>query len=59
MSNKFSSLVKSRRFWVAAIGLGAVISEETFNIQLDQEQVLAITSIVVAWILGDTIRQTQ
>jgi hypothetical protein len=57
--NKVKSLLTSRRFWVAAIGLATVVSSELFGVQLDHEQLLAVTSIVVAWVVGDTIRETK
>jgi uncharacterized membrane protein len=57
--NKVKSLLTSRRFWVAAIGLATVFSSELFGVQLDHEQLLAVTSIVVAWVVGDTIRETK
>lgn len=56
--DKIKSLVSSRRFWVATIGLTAVVSSELFNIELNTEQLLGVTSIVVAWIIGDTVRET-
>lgn len=58
MSPKIKSLLTSRRFWVAAIGLTTVVSSELFGVQLDHEQLLGVTSIVVAWIIGDTVRET-
>jgi uncharacterized membrane protein len=57
--NKVKSLLTSRRFWVATIGLATVVSSELFGVQLDHEQLLAVTSIVVAWVVGDTIRETK
>ncbi len=57
--NKFASLLKSRRFWVAAAGLAAVVGQEAFGIQLDTEQLVAVATIIVAWIVGDTIRETK
>lgn len=56
--DKVKSLLSSRRFWVAAVGLTAVISSEVFNVELNTEQILGVTSIVVAWIIGDTVRAT-
>lgn len=56
--DKIKSLLSSRRFWVATIGLTAVVSSELFNIELNTEQLLGVTSIVVAWIIGDTVRET-
>jgi|TARA_R110000824_G_scaffold97362_2_gene232724 uncharacterized membrane protein len=55
---KLKSLIKSRRFWVSAVGLAAVCSSELFGIQLDTEQIVGIATIVVAWVIGDTVRET-
>lgn len=57
--NKFTSLLKSRRFWVAAAGLAAVVGQEAFGVQLDTDQLVAVATIVVAWIVGDTVRETK
>ncbi len=56
--NKVQSLLTSRRFWVAAAGLAAVVSEDIFGVILDTEQLVAVSTIVVAWIIGDTVRKT-
>ena len=58
-NNKVKSLLTSRRFWVAAAGLAAVVSADVFGIELDTEQVVAVATIVVAWIVGDTVRETK
>tara|TARA_R110002020_G_scaffold46539_17_gene132392 strand:- start:4692 stop:4871 length:180 start_codon:yes stop_codon:yes gene_type:complete len=59
MDNKVKSLVTSRRFWVAAAGLAAVVTSEVFGFNLNTEQVVAVAGIVVAWIVGDTLRETK
>lgn len=59
MKNKLTTLVQSRRFWVAAAGLVAVVGQEVLGMQLDTEQLVAVASIVVAWIIGDTVRETK
>ena len=59
MNNKLKSLVTSRRFWVAAAGLAAVVTSEVFGFSLNTEQVVAVAGIVVAWIVGDTLRETK
>lgn len=56
---KVKSLLTSRRFWVAGIGLAAVVSSELFGVELNHDQLLSVTSIVVAWVVGDTIRETK
>jgi uncharacterized membrane protein len=55
---KFLSLLKSRRFWAASVGVVAVVASEVFGVSLDTEQLLSIVSIVIAWIVGDTVRET-
>ncbi len=59
MNDKLKSLISSRRFWVAAAGLAAVVSSDVFGFELNTEQVVAVAGIVVAWILGDTLRETK
>ncbi len=59
MKEKVKSLATSRRFWVAAIGLATVVSSELFGVELDHDQILSVTGIVVAWVIGDTIRETK
>lgn len=58
-NNKLSALLKSRRFWVAAAGLAAVVSSDVFGVELNTEQLVSVASIVVAWIIGDTVRETK
>ncbi len=55
---KLKSLITSRRFWVSAVGLAAVCSSELFGITLDTEQIVGVATIVVAWVIGDTVRET-
>jgi len=56
---KWKSLLTSRRFWVSAVGLAAIVASETFGITLNQEQIVGIVTIVVAWVIGDTVRETK
>ncbi len=56
---KLKSLAKSRRFWVSAVGLTAVVASEVFGVELNQDQLLGIVTIVVAWVIGDTVRETK
>ncbi len=57
--DKVRSLLKSRRFWVSAVGLAGVVSTELFGVTLDTEQIVGIVTIVVAWVIGDTVRETK
>ena len=56
---KWKSLLTSRRFWVSAVGLVAVCASDAFGIELNQEQMVGIVTIVVAWVIGDTVRETK
>jgi hypothetical protein len=55
---KFKSLIKSRRFQAATIGLIVIISSH-FGMELSQTELISITTIVSSWIFGDTIRETK
>ncbi len=57
--DKVKSLLKSRRFWVSAVGLAGVCASELFGIALDTEQIVGVVTIVVAWVIGDTVRETK
>ena len=57
--SKWKSLLTSRRFWVSAVGLAAVAASDVFGIELNQEQMVGIVTIVVAWVIGDTVRETK
>ena len=57
--SKWKSLLTSRRFWVSAVGLAAVCASDVFGIELNQEQMVGIVTIVVAWVIGDTVRETK
>lgn len=56
---KWKSLVVSRRFWVSAVALASIVASEAFGITLNQEQIVGVVTIVVAWVIGDTIRETK
>ena len=57
--SKVKSLLTSRRFWVSAVGLASVVASETLGIELNQEQIIGVVTIVVAWGIGDTVRETK
>lgn len=56
---KVKSLLTSRRFWVSAVGLASVVASDTLGIQLNEEQIIGVITIVAAWVLGDTLRETK
>jgi uncharacterized membrane protein len=57
--NKWKSLLASRRFWVSTVGLVSVVASEALGVELNQEQLIGIVTIVVAWVIGDTVRETK
>ena len=59
LPEKVKSLLKSRRFWVATVGFASVIASELVGIELDQEQIIGIVTVVVAWVIGDSVRITE
>ena len=59
MNSKLLALLKSRRFLVAVVGVAAVVSSDVFGVKLDTEQVIAVASIAIAWIVGDSVRETK
>jgi hypothetical protein len=56
---KWKALLTSRRFWVSAVALSSIVASEAFGITLNQEQLVGFVTIVVAWVIGDTIRETK
>jgi uncharacterized membrane protein len=56
--SKWKALLRSRRFWVSAVGLIAVIASDTFGLELNTEQMVGIITVVVAWVIGDSVRPT-
>jgi len=59
MKEKVEAMLRSRRFWVAAAGVFTVVASDVFGVELEVEQIVSLTTIVSAWIIGDTIRVTQ
>lgn len=55
--NKLSALIQSRRFWMAIVGIVAIAAEDLLG--LDPEEVLMVGGVVVAWIIGDSVRKTE
>ena len=56
--NKIKSLIKSRRFYLAAIGLIVVVTSH-FGLSMSETEILSIATIVGSWIFGDSIRKTE
>ena len=57
--DKLKGLAKSRRFWASAVCLVAVVASDAFGIELNQDQLLGVVTIVLAWVIGDTVRETK
>jgi len=56
MQNKITALLKSRRFWIALAGVVAIVFNDQLGIP--EEEVNKVAAIVIAWVLGDSYRQT-
>ena len=53
MQNKFLTLLKSRKFWAALVGLVMVIVKGYVpDFPVSEDQVLALVMVLVAYILG-------
>jgi uncharacterized membrane protein len=59
LPEKVKSLFKSRRFWIAAVGLISVCASELVGIELNQEQIIGIVLVVATWVIGDSVRITE
>jgi|TARA_R110000824_G_scaffold89131_1_gene218784 uncharacterized membrane protein len=57
--DKVKSLLKSRRFWVSAVALTAVVASELFGLTLDTDQIVGVITIVTGWVIADTVRVTE
>ncbi len=55
---KIKALLASRRFWVSAVGLLAVCSSELLGMEINQEQIIGIATIIAAWVIGDSVTKT-
>lgn len=49
-------LLRSKRFWAAAVSLVAVIAGD--KLPFSEDQLLEIVLVVAAWIVGDSMRAT-
>jgi hypothetical protein len=54
--SKIKSLLSSRRFLMAVAGVLAISLNTVLG--MDESQVLSMAAIIVAWILGDSKRET-
>ena len=56
--SKYISLLKSRRFQTAAIGLIVIVGSH-FGLNLSAEELVSFSIIVSSWIWGDSVRVTK
>ena len=59
MLKKIKALFRSRRFYAAVATIIGVISQDVLGIHLDQVTILAIVSVVMSWIVGDSLKKTE
>jgi len=52
-----SSLLGSRRFWAALIGVCVVLAQDYDGLSEDAAQ--QIIGLIMAWVVGDAIRKTE
>ena len=58
MMTKLSTLVKSRRFWVAIAGVVAATSE-SLGLGLSPEMITNFVLLGAAWIVGESLRSSE
>ena len=56
---KFKALVRSRRFWVGVSGMLVICADTLVGEgSINPDTVQAVTLLVAAWIVGDSLRET-
>ena len=58
MMTKLSTLVKSRRFWVAVAGVVAVTSD-SLGLGLSEDMITNFVLLGAAWIVGESLRSSE
>ena len=58
MMTKLSTLVKSRRFWVAVAGVVAVTSD-SLGLGLSTDMITNFVLLGAAWIVGESLRSSE
>ena len=56
---KVNSLLRSRRFWLLVAGMIAVFAEDVFGLSLETRQLEEVVMLFAAWIVGDSLRETE
>jgi hypothetical protein len=59
MKEKLDSLVKSRRFWVAAAGVAVVVLKEAIGVPLSEDQITQLILLGASWIVGESLRSSE
>lgn len=60
MGEKLRSLVRSRRFWVGVSGMLVILADTLLGSgTVNPDTVQAVTLLVAAWIVGDSLRVTE
>lgn len=55
--DKISSLLVSRRFWIAVAAVVAIVANE-LSPSIDTEELQSLILVAVSWIVGDSLRKT-
>lgn len=56
---KLESLITSRRFILLLSGLAVAFSKDVFNVEISEDQMVMILTLIASWIIGDSIRKTE
>lgn len=56
---KVESLLKSRRFWMAVAGLVVAVGNDGVGLNLTEDQVTFVVTMLASWIVGDSVRKTE
>lgn len=56
MKNKLERLLQSRRFYASLLALSVIILQD--GLGLSHESSMTISSILMVWVLGDSLNKT-
>lgn len=56
---KLLALFISRRFWLSLATVIALIIKEVVGLEIDLETIAGFVGVVIAWIVGDSIKTTE
>ena len=56
---KLLALFVSRRFWLAIASTVVLIVKEVVGLEIDIETVVGFIGVVMAWIVGDSLKTTE